>query len=94
MVDFPLNNVSPNHEWAKDSTKQNWIASTNNGQVQWDLTNKEVQEALIKSATDFVSTYDIGGIRLTNIAGADTAFVDKVIAALKDVKKVSLYHFK
>ncbi|MDM5231878.1 alpha-amylase family glycosyl hydrolase [Lysinibacillus pakistanensis] len=90
MVDFPLNNVSPNHEWAKDSTKQNWIASTNNGQVQWDLTNKEVQEALIKSATDFVSTYDIGGIRLTNIAGADTAFVDKVIAALKDVKK-SLY---
>lgn len=90
MVDFPLNNVSPNHEWAKDSAKQNWIASTNNGQVQWDLTNKEVQEALIKSATDFVSTYDIGGIRLTNIAGADTAFVDKVIAALKDAKK-SLY---
>ncbi|MGE7110232.1 alpha-amylase family glycosyl hydrolase [Lysinibacillus sp. NPDC047702] len=90
MVDFPLNNVSPNHEWAKDSAKQDWIASTNNGQVQWDLTNKEVQDALIKSATDFVSTYDIGGIRLTNIAEADTAFINDVIAALKDAKK-SLY---
>lgn len=90
MVDFPLNNVSPNHEWAKDSAKQNWIASTNNGQVQWDLTNKEVQDALIKSATDFVSTYDIGGIRLTNIADADTAFINDVIKALKDAKK-SLY---
>ncbi len=90
MVDFPLNNVSPNHEWAKDSAKQNWIASTNNGQVQWDLTNKKVQDALIKSATDFVSTYDIGGIRLTNIADADTAFINEVIKALKDAKK-SLY---
>lgn len=90
MVDFPLNNVSPNHEWAKDSAKQSWIASTNNGQVQWDLTNKEVQDALIKSATDFVSTYDIGGIRLTNIADADTAFINDVIKALKDAKK-SLY---
>ena len=90
MVDFPLNNVSPNHEWAKDSAKQNWIVSTNNGQVQWDLTNKEVQDALIKSATDFVSTYDIGGIRLTNIADADTAFINDVIKALKDAKK-SLY---
>lgn len=90
MVDFPLNNVSPNHEWAKDSAKQNWIASTNNGQVQLDLTNKEVQDALIKSATDFVTTYDIGGIRLTNIADADTAFINDVIKALKDAKK-SLY---
>jgi len=90
MVDFPLNNVSPNHEWAKDSAKQNWIASINNGQVQLDLTNKEVQDALIKSATDFVTTYDIGGIRLTNIADADTAFINDVIKALKDAKK-SLY---
>lgn len=90
MVDFPLNNVSPNHEWAKDPAKKDWIASTNNGQVQWDLTNKDVQEALIKSATDFVSTYDVGGIRLTNIAGVDKGFINEMIKALKDSKK-SLY---
>ncbi|KUF35333.1 Glycosidase [Lysinibacillus sp. TC-37] len=90
MVDFPLNNVSPNHEWAKDSSKADWIASTNNGQVQWDLSNKAVQEALIQSATEFVSTYDVGGIRLTNIAEADIAFVNAMIAALKETK-ASLY---
>ncbi|WP_230875016.1 alpha-amylase family glycosyl hydrolase [Lysinibacillus cavernae] len=90
MVDFPLNNVSPNHEWAKDSSKADWITSTNNGQVQWDLSNKAVQEALIQSATEFVSTYDVGGIRLTNIAEADKEFVNAMIAALKETK-ASLY---
>jgi len=87
MVDFPLNNVSLNHEWAKDPAKKNWIASTSNRQIQWDLTNKDVQEALIKSASDFISTYDIGGVRLTNIADADTEFINTLIAALKDTKK-------
>ncbi|MGE7842196.1 alpha-amylase family glycosyl hydrolase [Lysinibacillus sp. NPDC093712] len=90
MVDFPLNNVSPNHEWAQDAAKQNWIASTDNGHIQWDLTNKDVQAALIESATKFVSTYDVGGIRLTNIADADSAFLNAMITALKDTKK-SLY---
>ena len=90
MVDFPITNVSPNHEWAKDASKAGWVASTNNGQVQWDLSNKDVQQALIQAVTDFVSTYDIGGIRLTNIAGADTAFINAMIAALKETK-TSLY---
>ena len=90
MVDFPLNNVSPEHEWAKDSAKQSWIASKNNGQVQWDLANKEVQAALIEAATEFVTTYAIGGVRLTNISEADTAFVNEVIEALKETKE-SLY---
>ncbi|KOS66711.1 alpha-amlyase [Lysinibacillus contaminans] len=90
MIDFPLSNVSPNHEWAKDSAKQSWIVSKNNGQVQWDLANKDVQAALIEAATEFVSTYDIGGIRLTNLADADTEFVNAMIEALKGTKK-SLY---
>ncbi|MFJ7735930.1 alpha-amylase family glycosyl hydrolase [Lysinibacillus sp. NPDC097287] len=90
MIDFPLSNVSPNHEWAKDSAKQSWIASTNNGQVQWDLANEDVQAALIEAATEFVSTYDIGGIRLTNLADADTEFVNAMIEAVKDTKE-SLY---
>ena len=90
MVDFPLSNVSPNHEWVKDTSKQSWIASENNGQIQWDLANEEVQTALIEAATELISTYDIGGIRLTNLTNADTAFVNAMIAALKDTKE-SLY---
>ena len=90
MVDFPLSNVSPNHEWVKDPTKQSWIASENNGQVQWDLANEEVQAALIEAATDFTSTYDLGGIRLTHLADVDTDFLNDMIQALK-VKKESLY---
>ncbi|MGE7090204.1 alpha-amylase family glycosyl hydrolase [Lysinibacillus sp. NPDC048646] len=87
MIDFPLNNVSANHEWAKDATKQDWITSTNNGQVQWDLKNKDVQNALIEAATEFASTYNIGGMRLTNIADADTAFINALIEALKGTKE-------
>ena len=90
MVDFPLSNVSPNHEWVKDTTKQSWIASENNGQIQWDLANEEVQAALMEAATEFISTYDIGGIRLTHLADTDTDFVNKLIQALK-AKKESLY---
>ena len=83
MIDFPLSNVSPNHEWAKDPAKQSWIASSNNGQVQWDLANEDVQAALIEAATEFVTTYNIGGVRLTNLDGADTEFVNAMIEALK-----------
>lgn len=49
MVDFPLTNVSPNHEWAKDASKADWIASTNNGQVQWDLSNKDARSTYSSS---------------------------------------------
>lgn len=90
MVDFPISNVSPNHEWVKDTAKKSWIASENNGQVQWDLANKDVQAALIEAATEFASTYKIGGVRLTNLDGANTEFVNAMIEALKGTKE-SLY---
>ncbi|GLC87756.1 alpha-amylase family glycosyl hydrolase [Lysinibacillus piscis] len=90
MVDFPLNNVSSNHEWAQDQAKQSWIASTKNGQVQWDFTNPEVQAALLAAVTDFVKTYPVGGVRLTQIEGIDTAFINTMIEALKTVNP-SLY---
>jgi len=85
MVDFPLSNVSENHEWAKDSSKQQWIASTNDGIVQWDLNNEEVQRALIDAVVEFVTTYNVGGIRLTNLENADTNFVNNIIDEIKAV---------
>lgn len=85
MVDFPLSNVSENHEWAKDPEKASWILDKANGKVQWDLSNKEVQQALIDAVVQFVSTYHLDGVRLTNIDGADTAFLNEMIHAIKSV---------
>lgn len=85
MIDFPLSNVSENHEWVKDSTKAHWILETNNGQVRWDLTNEDVQQALIEEIVQFVSTYDVGGVRLTNLDGASIDFLNELIEAIKEV---------
>ncbi|MEK4424168.1 alpha-amylase family glycosyl hydrolase [Solibacillus sp. FSL K6-1523] len=84
MVDFPLSNVSPNHEWA---SRPNFVASSNNGQIQWDLANAEVQKALIDAAVQFVNTYNINGMRITNIENADTSFLNTLIDELKAVKQ-------
>lgn len=80
MADFPITNVSPNHELA---TKQGFVASTNDGKIQWDLTNEEVQNEIIDSAVQFVDTYVLDGVRLTNIEQVDTAFLNRMIEQLK-----------
>ncbi|WP_042471209.1 alpha-amylase family glycosyl hydrolase [Bacillus ndiopicus] len=83
MVDFPLSNVSVHHEWAKDPMKKAWVKSQQNGLVQWDLANEEVQAALQEALIQFVKSYNFGGIRLTNIGGADTAFINSLIETVK-----------
>ena len=83
MIDFPLSNVSENHEWAQDPAKKSWIQSIDNGFIQWDLKNKEVQVAIKEALSNFVNTYQVGGVRLTNIAGADTEYVTSLINELK-----------
>ncbi|MEK3764751.1 alpha-amylase family glycosyl hydrolase [Solibacillus sp. FSL K6-4121] len=80
MADFPITDVSPNHELAE---KQGFVASTNDGKIQWDLTNEEVQNEIIDSAVQFVDTYGLDGVRLTNIEQVDTAFLNRMIEQLK-----------
>lgn len=87
MVDFPLTNVSENHEWTGDSSKSDWIIGTSNGKVRWDLNNEDVQKALIDSVVQFVSTYNVGGIRITNLDVAETSFLNEMIDAIKEVNK-------
>ncbi len=82
MVDFPLSNVSANHEWAENA---DWIASAADGVAKFDLTNPELQQALIDSVVTYVTTYGFDGVRLTNIEEADTAFLNQVIAAIKNI---------
>ena len=83
IVDFPLSNVSANHDWATTADKAQWVKSTADGFAQFDTTNEELQAALIEQVTAFVEKYDVAGVRLTNIEGIDTAFLNDVIAALK-----------
>ncbi|MBD8035671.1 alpha-glucosidase C-terminal domain-containing protein [Solibacillus sp. A46] len=80
MADFPITDVSPNHELAE---KQGFVGSTNDGKIQWDLTNEEVQNEIIDSAVQFVDTYGLDGVRLTNIEQVDTAFLNRMIEQLK-----------
>lgn len=87
MVDFPLSNVSENHEWAQDPAKSDWILDTVNDKIRWDLKNEEVQQALIDAVVDFITTYKVNGIRLTNLNQAETSFLNKIIAAIKGVNK-------
>lgn len=85
MIDFPLTNVSANHEWAKDPSKADWIVGKSGNKIRWDLRNVDVQDALIDSVVNFISTYNIEGVRLTNLDIADTAFLNKMIEAIKKV---------
>lgn len=85
MIDFPLTNVSENHEWVQDAAKADWIVGTSNGKVRWNLKNEEVQQALIEAIVNFVSTYKVGGVRLTNLDIADTSFLNEMIEAIKGV---------
>ena len=80
MADFPLGQASVNHDWA---TNKDFIASTEGDMIKWDLTNKALQQEMIKAATTFVKNNDIAGLRLTYIEDAPTAFLNELIQAIK-----------
>lgn len=86
MVEFPLNNYSKNHIWATDNKKSNWILSKENGQMLLDLTNPEVQQALTETIVNFAKAYKIDGIKLSELDGAPTSFINDLIAAVKEIR--------
>lgn len=83
FADFPLGGVSPDHEWA--AGQNGWAVPSENGEtIDWDLGNQDVQDALIDAAVSFAEKTGVDGIRLTNFGDADTAFLDRMIAELKE----------
>ena len=86
MVEFPLNNFSDQHIWSTDNKKSDWVLSTESGQMQLDLTNNDVQQALIDTIVKFAETYKIDGVKLSELEGAPTAFINDLIAAVKEVR--------
>ena len=86
MVEFPLSNYSDKHVWASDSEKKDWIQSSENGRIQLDLQNTAVQEALIDVFVDFAKKYEIDGVKLSELNGAPTEFINELISKLKEVR--------
>lgn len=84
IADFPLNQVSANHEWAKNAE---WVKGKADGVLEWNFDNAELRDALKQAAVDFVQTHQLDGIRLTNSTAIDTAYVNEVITALKAVNE-------
>lgn len=82
IADFPLNGVSENHVWVKDES----LASTSNGDgtVNWDTSDDKVKATLKNTIVSFAKEYDLAGIRLTQLGNFDEAFLNEVIAALKE----------
>ncbi|MBD7942980.1 alpha-glucosidase C-terminal domain-containing protein [Psychrobacillus sp. Sa2BUA9] len=86
MIEFPFNNYSANHAWASEADKQDWITSTDNGKLTLDLKNEEVQAALKESIVEFATKYKFDGVKLSELEGAPTDFLNELIEALKEVR--------
>ncbi|MFX3673936.1 MAG: alpha-amylase family glycosyl hydrolase [Paenisporosarcina sp.] len=86
VVDFPIQRVSDQHVWRKDSSKSDWIIENGDGTIDWNLDNPKAQKALIESASEFVKTYNVDGLRLTAIEGVDALFLNEMIQSLKATK--------
>lgn len=82
MVDVRFNNVSSAHEWLKQHPEWGQIQG---GTVTWDYTNEAFQEALQQAIVQFQQTYAFGGLRLTELDGVPTAWLDALIAELRSV---------
>lgn len=82
LVDFPIQQVSANHVWVKENP--DWATINDDGTLEWDMNNEEVQQAFIQAAVEFVDEYEVDGVRITSIEGVDTTFLNEMISALKE----------
>ncbi|HLR11901.1 MAG TPA: alpha-amylase family glycosyl hydrolase [Sporosarcina sp.] len=88
MADFPLNGISPQHTGITESTLPTVAAE--GGNIQWDTNDQAVQQYIKEKLTNFVSKYDLIGIRLTKLGEFDQSFVNELIEAVKE-EKPALY---
>ena len=84
IADFPFSGVSPNHIWIKEGMFTG--IPTEDGTIDWDSSDSLVKEALKNAVISFAEKHDLDGIRLTKIGNFDEAYMNEVIAAVKQVK--------
>lgn len=85
IADFPLSGVSENHVWVKDGSLPS--IANGDGTVNWDTTDAKVKETLKNTIVAFAKEYDLAGIRITRLGDVEEAFLNEVIAALKEANK-------
>ncbi|MFS0575443.1 alpha-amylase family glycosyl hydrolase [Sporosarcina sp. 179-K 3D1 HS] len=81
IADVPLNEVSANHVWVDELT----TLPAGEGTINWDYADTAVQQAIKDAVIEFMTTYDLDGIRLTKITEIDTAYLNELIQAIKEV---------
>ena len=85
IADFPLSGISEDHKWIKEDKLPS--VKADDGTVKWDAKDTNVQEKLKEAVISFVETHELDGIRLTRLADFDEAYINELIAGLKEVNK-------
>ncbi|MEH7014440.1 alpha-amylase family glycosyl hydrolase [Neobacillus niacini] len=103
VIDFVTNNVSPEHQWVKDSSKQNWfhekrdISNLNdqdeiengwvNGLPDLNQDNPEVRNYLLDAAKWWINKTDIDGYSLPEVNHVPVSFWSDFSKEVKSEKE-------
>ncbi|MBM4764207.1 alpha-amylase family glycosyl hydrolase [Bacillus sp. B15-48] len=97
VVDFIVNQVSPNHSWVNDSEKEEWLLSqeeAGTGIVQerselphLNLEHQEVSNYLLEAAKWWIEETDIDGYRLLDVHLAPISFWEQFSNEVKATKE-------
>lgn len=100
ILEFPFNNIGPNHPWLKDPQKRDWFKGNMEPKVtgentkenefsnlpELDMQNPEVQKYLIDIAKWWIAETDIDGYQLNLIQNAPESFWEKFSKEVYEVK--------
>jgi glycosidase len=92
IIDFVTNNVSAEHPWVKDETKQNWFNeksanSNSNSLPDLNQDNPEVKAYLIDAAKWWINETDIDGYSLPEVNHVPVAFWSDFSKEVKNEKE-------
>jgi glycosidase len=92
IIDFVTNNVSREHPWVKDETKQNWFneksaSSNSNSLPDLNQDNPEVKAYLIDAAKWWINETDIDGYSLPEVNHIPVAFWSDFSKEVKNEKE-------
>ncbi|WP_077211153.1 alpha-amylase family glycosyl hydrolase [Bacillus dakarensis] len=89
MVDFVVHTVGPNHPWAADPEKDDWLADSVNEDdtLTLNLQNNEVKDYIIEAAKWWIEETNLDGYRLKAVDEAPADFWTSFAAEVKKVKE-------